>query len=118
MTHTKTPWKTSNDADGFQYEIETADGAIYIAGCSFSDPAVEPYIPRDVEAKANAARIVACVNACDGIDNAALDAGAVAELVQAARGLLLWHQTGGQSGDYTLHEKALLSALAKLGQTP
>lgn len=80
MTHTATPW-VIHGRSGISQPI--------VIGLAETGPrwtlvkVMQPQAPTK-EANANAARIVACVNACDGVSNAALDAGVIASLVKLA----------------------------------
>lgn len=76
MNHTKEPWRVGKLTHPRDYEtvretvgphevvVDTDEGVYVIAGCNYN-------FPKD--AKANARRIVACVNACAGIDTAFLE---------------------------------------------
>lgn len=66
MNHTKEPWRTYK---GNTHEIFANDG-------DFIASSEECHVGHN-EAEANAKRIVACVNACAGITNEALEAGVV-----------------------------------------
>ncbi len=91
MTHTPTLWRvgyrgaTSTDIDTVNSE--------FVATC---------YAYKKGLSKANAARIVAAVNAVEGISNESLEAGAIAELVEAAQfyreqfGMLVNQPFGGE----------------------
>jgi hypothetical protein len=79
VTYTKGPWKVFSTTNGLHVlgigdkdagGITDANGGLWR-----SDP----------ERKANASRIVACVNACEGLDNSALNAGVIQKLIEAAR---------------------------------
>lgn len=74
MKHTKEPWKTYK---GNTHEIFANDGDVIASS-------EECHIGHR-EAEANAKRIVACVNACAGITNEALEAGVVACGVNSLR---------------------------------
>ena len=71
MKHTKEPWKTYK---GNTHEIFANDGDVIASS-------EECHIGHR-EAAANAQRIVACVNACSGITNEALEAGYIKHLVE------------------------------------
>jgi hypothetical protein len=72
--HTPTPWRVRDDvspwANWISAENDQADLGEICEGWPSS---------LMLEAEANAARIVACVNACEGISNEALEAGAVSK---------------------------------------
>jgi len=79
--HTPEPWRYVDDSTPAdkelglgQYCIETADGAFDVASL--------------LNSEADARRICAAVNACQGISTEALEQGAVKQLVQAIDGLL------------------------------
>ena len=96
MTHTPTPWTINKEAN----RGRSIDGGKHaeIATCWLCVGSTGK------EMEANAARIVACVNACDGISNEALDAGVIAELVQAlkiARGYVKDTSNGLDISEYT-----------------
>lgn len=65
--HTPGPWHTraTNEDSSLVYEVLTESGGLvaYVVGYNVYDGADDP------ETDANAARIVACVNALDGIDD-------------------------------------------------
>ena len=67
MSHTKEPWKVSSRRETFIINLNSAYTEV-IAQCYFLDNKTE---------EENAKRIVACVNACEGITNEALEAGVV-----------------------------------------
>lgn len=69
MNHTKEPWEARRDPSyyGIVSEIYAGDKFILSTGGVHS--------PSELEA--NTKRIVACVNACSGITNEALEAGVV-----------------------------------------
>ncbi len=66
MKHTKEPWKVDEKESMFITDLEDSET---IAECLCNDS--------DGTYKLNAERIVACVNACQGITNEALKAGVV-----------------------------------------
>lgn len=89
MEHTKTPWAVFNATDIFPQwddrgmnKICSTDIDSPLTGVFFgtpngradleADPEAKTHIPFD-EAKANARRIVACVNACEGIQTEMLE---------------------------------------------
>ena len=63
MKHSQTPWKLSNESVDPHWHIITAPGGKIMANV---------HIENDIEL-ANAARIVACVNACAALPNPAED---------------------------------------------
>lgn len=69
MKHTKEPW---SQGDIIKELIFSEDGDSVIAKCMKMDEF------EDGNQEANTKRIVACVNACAGITNEALEAGVVA----------------------------------------
>jgi len=71
MKHTKEPWKVSSRRATFITNPNSAYTEV-IAQCYFLDNKKE---------EENAKRIVACVNACKGITNEALEAGAVKHII-------------------------------------
>lgn len=80
MKHTKEPWTYNERTD----RLIDAHG---------NNIAVMFYSVSDDETLANAQRIVACVNACAGITNEALDAGIVDDLVtEAMRSGMYWYK--------------------------
>lgn len=72
MNHTKEPWKIINTGHGGIGVIE-GDNHIFVAG-------VDGRTAQEIMANTN--RIVACVNACAGITDEALEAGIVYECVE------------------------------------
>lgn len=100
MKHTKEPWRIGRFTRPASYEevretcgdmdvvADTDDGPYVLAGCNTNFPD---------DARANARRIVACVNACDGIPNEVLELDQPqfvamlkqrAELLEALQGVL------------------------------
>jgi len=93
--HTPEPWELDIREYGFrirmgsavpytgvykpQHLIEWDPGVYYAPDYPETDAENRQYL----EAEANARRIVACVNACEGIPTEALEAGVVRELVEA-----------------------------------
>ena len=106
--HTKEPW---------EYRLHNPEGgnqSLYIEAprdgrCS---DGVAEIIPRGKGklGEPDARRIVACVNACQGIPTEALEDGVVEEMVTAAKKYL--------ETNYSEHRYALHNALAKLKDTP
>lgn len=82
--HTKGPWHIGNSgfSHGTQFEIRAMRGVddLYITGIVWGDDGDEEYLPSYTEAEANAARIVACVNALEGYNP-----DAVRDVVEALR---------------------------------
>lgn len=80
-THTAEPWQWKtiglHPRKAFIFDRETR----FIAETDDADMNTR-------DANANARRIVACVNACRSITTAALEAGVVAEMLAALRGLV------------------------------
>jgi hypothetical protein len=72
MNHTKEPWIVSSRRATFIIKPNSVYTEV-IAQCYFLDNKKE---------EANAKRIVACVNACEGITNEALEAGYIKHLVE------------------------------------
>ena len=72
MSHTKEPWKVSSRRETFIINLNSAYTEV-IAQCYFLDNKTE---------EENAKRIVACVNACEGITNEALEAGVVGDVLR------------------------------------
>ncbi len=72
MKHTKEPWKVSSRRATFIINPNSAYTEV-IAQCYFLDNKTE---------EENAKRIVACVNACEGITNEALEAGVVGDVLR------------------------------------
>ena len=100
--HTPGPWEA--DSDGHIYHAPTDEDA---------DPHVARANRARPEHAANAARIVACVNACEGIDDPAVGLAKVRAALLAARGWLRHGADGGgRAGDV---EDAMTAALALLG---
>lgn len=73
MKHTKEPW---SQGDIIKELIFSEDGNSVIAKCMKMDEF------EDGNQEANTKRIVACVNACAGITNEALEAGYIKHLVE------------------------------------
>lgn len=89
--HAPEPWRMSSERRNISNTIEAQSGrALYEGDDGFRT--VASYQPRDgrddVECMANGERIVACVNACQGITTAALDGGVVADLLAACEAAL------------------------------
>lgn len=72
MTHTPTPWKVGSKYPTDIYSTRAGHAIARTTNPQF-----------DGEDEANAARIVACVNACEGVANEHLQTGSVAKM-QAA----------------------------------
>lgn len=97
MKHTKEPWSLphfANDAINCDCGLifgsnEPEISCIGEIFRSKDDSIFESEYPQSEEAKENAKRIIACVNACQGISNEALDAGilddAIALLLNAGK---------------------------------
>jgi hypothetical protein len=81
-THTPEPWWI--DDDGF---IAAGSGDTY---CTVADPHCRPTADCGEENDANARRIVAAVNACEGLSTEALEQGVVAELLEALQAASDW----------------------------
>lgn len=77
MNHTKEPWHV----EGYGQMNRITDGKETVG---YIDPIIRarPKIDDIAEGEANARRIVACVNACAGITNEALEAGYIKHLVE------------------------------------
>ncbi len=89
--HTAGPWRWSpSDLNAGQDESETLAGTIIGDGYHVASIHSDGGLPFE----ANAARIVACVNGCEGI----ADPGAVGELLEAAKDALqlVYHQSDGR----------------------
>lgn len=103
MKHTPEPWKAyvnpRNGAIGV-YSITTEND---VAGCNHLG------LPANAR-KANANRIVACVNACAGIEDPASAISDAREALELA--LEVIEATG--PGSYPIAENAIAGALAKL----
>ena len=90
--HTKEPWRLGRFTGPASYEevretvgnmdvvVDTDIGPYVLAACNVNFPE---------DARANARRIVACVNACAGIPNGNLESGGVLETVIGERNKLL-----------------------------
>lgn len=63
MSHTKEPWYTSDEGGNFRVMAADENGGYTLADMCSDDQ------------EANARRIVACVNACEGIDTESLERG-------------------------------------------
>ncbi len=119
MTHTKGPWLLGTGSGGgaptYVYEDDgTGQQCSAIAAC-YLEGVHRSYDERT----ANAARIVACVNACEALDNSALDAGAIAKMVEFITDLRASLEADGFHGDAPdeCHEECV-SILALInGQT-
>lgn len=67
--HTAEPWSVNGKLGDFSgMQINDADGAFVIAEMHGKQHKRDSYAPAPKTAEANAARIVACVNACAGKD--------------------------------------------------
>ena len=89
--HTKEPWKVS-DAHKTLIAAVSEIGVHFraIASVDTCNKGNDEYTNSIVdENKANAARIVACVNACAGISNEALESGLIGELVVALENIIV-----------------------------
>jgi len=73
--HTPEPWGVANAHNELRAIINETNrsGVVHLG------------MEKGLEDRANAARIVACVNACAGIPTEQLEAGSVAEAIQALR---------------------------------
>ena len=90
MNHTKEPWKADlrvgcfaiypNGQDRNCLDCASDDAIVYQNGHKSSP---DGYRYLTAEQEANAKRIVACVNACAGITNEALEAGIIEEALVA-----------------------------------
>lgn len=78
MKHTKEPWKITNTGHGGIGVIE-GDNHIFVAE-------VDGRTAQEI--MANTSRIVACVNACAGITNEALEVGIVLDSVKLHEAIL------------------------------
>lgn len=74
MNHTKEPWEARRDPSYYGIASEVYAGDKFILGTG------GVHSPSELEA--NTKRIVACVNACAGITNEALEAGYIKHLVE------------------------------------
>lgn len=61
---------------------------------------------RPTQARANAARIVACVNACEVIDDPESD---IKEFIEAARSFFYSYHPAGDTGDAAIRMRAALA---------
>ena len=90
--HTPEPWMVANNTDIFP--VGDTKARKHIADCDTSNAPLENDGTNDMtdldydETRANARRIVAAVNACEGISTEALEAGAVRDLVAVVDELL------------------------------
>ena len=90
--HTPEPWMVTNSTDVFP--VGDTKARKHIADCDTSIAPLKNDGTNDMtdldyaETKANARRIVAAVNACEGISTEALEAGAVRDLVAVVEELL------------------------------
>jgi hypothetical protein len=77
--HTQEPWSCATEhADGACVYVTSAERSV------FTDEVAVIYAGQSLEvARADARRIVACVNACAGIPTEALESGALAEVAQS-----------------------------------
>lgn len=69
MAHTQEPWKFLEQGDADEYCIVTEDGLKWVIAFRINGEMMP-----DMQ-RANARRIVACVNACAGISNETLESG-------------------------------------------
>lgn len=100
-SHTPGPWHTHCQ---YHTKIATSDDKTLIATCGIMEIGVE-------EAEANAARIVACVNACEGIENPE----AVGEVFDVLSGMFEYWDEGTSVHPNSLIVADLRAALAKAG---
>lgn len=85
MNHTKEPWEARRDTSYYGIVSEVYAGDKFILGTG------GVHSPSELEA--NTKRIVACVNACEGITNEALDEHVINELMRVldmVRNILLF----------------------------
>jgi hypothetical protein len=80
MNHTKEPWEARRDPSYYGIVSEVYAGDKFILGTG------GVHSPSELEA--NTKRIVACVNACEGITNEALEAGIVLDSVKLHEAIL------------------------------
>lgn len=80
MKHTKEPWVAKADPSYYGVISEIYAGDKFIVGSG------GVYSPQEIEA--NTKRIVACVNACAGITNEALEKGIVLDSVKLHEAIL------------------------------
>lgn len=86
--HTPGEWTAEriDYSKGLDVSFEVTSGRRVIAGTYMREIKREAYLIAEDEA--NARRIVACVNACEGIPTEALESGAVRELLEALADVL------------------------------
>lgn len=96
--HTPGPWETSVNSNG-DFDVCGGHGGDIIADLSGCD-----------NQQANSLRIIACVNACEGISTEALFKGTIQDLVEACRNI---DQAWAGNGDMATAVDSLLLALAE-----
>lgn len=114
--HTPVPWRVAGD-NSIQLIRSVAEDGKELPRSRGRDIARvwSRHIAKlDEEGKANSARIVACVNALEGIPNSALEAGAVRELVEAAKVAKSWIMKRSHKPGADKISERLYAALAKL----
>lgn len=114
MTHTPGPLRFAKQGSGFQFSagklLDPTDKLIgFISGVTKW---------RRGEAEANAHRIVATWNACEGMSTGALETGVVTDLLGACEALVAWHDSPSTPDDLTrLYGQAITAITrAKQGQ--
>jgi hypothetical protein len=119
--HTPAPWRVSRRpiVNTCNVEIKHGDDLVAVAACrTWGYGAVAD----KAESQANARRIIAAVNACEGIATSALEQGVVRDLHEALH--LCWHQLSLWVQDIppcefsTEDDEALTKACAVLTKAP
>lgn len=84
MSHTKEPWTLETVGDKCKHFCPAKDGmSILTVALEYNDIDQDPTYFGAVYSQDDARRIVACVNACAGIDNETLDMpGTLADLIK------------------------------------
>jgi len=104
--HTSEPWIVGDDDKNEQPTIYGDEGRQFVGLCAH-----ECLVSRIPEAAANAKRIVACVNACAGINPEA-----VPELLEAAINAVDWLCDATPGSDQQERGQALRTAIANAEQ--
>jgi|GEM_PF-1187293 len=115
--HTPAPWRVFGRMTG-KVISENAPGIVEI--CETGDFRDAELVPFNAERwNADAYRIAASVNACEGIPTEALEAGVVKDMLEALQGLLALYQGQHEYRETTPEEIAAEYAIARAtGEKP
>lgn len=105
MEHTKGKWEVEDNGNGLIYitgpNFPTGDICDLYHRVGYDTGAIEPKIFTKVNAKANAQRIVACVNACENLSNNTLTVGTIKEMIELMKEFTKRVEDGEVRSKYT-----------------